>query len=192
MNTENFNHEANSLPEALGFNDDQYDEVMFKVMQIMKRLADGKQSERAAACMKWAYERFDTDELRAAAIFLMGQAVEKANMMASVHEMMSSGRSGLLDLLRQKAGGDAPTKVEFEDESNMKKFIKDFKSLVQEFNGEEVPEFGDQEGMMAIKLEPGTREEFQRRLNELQKKYGLEGADSTPFTMPFGGPIAEA
>lgn len=193
MNTDNFNHDAKSLPEALGFTDDQYDEVMFKVMQILKRLEDGKQSERVAACMKWAYEKFDSDEMRSAAIFMMGQAVEKANMMTSMANMMSSSRDGILDLIRQRAeSADAEKeKMAFQSESTMNEFMTEFKALVTEFNGEDVG--GDLDGMMAIKLEPGRSEEFHKRFSELKKKYSVEGVEEmSSFPTMFGGPIGQA
>lgn len=198
MNTDNFNHDANSLPEALGFTNDQYDEVMFKVMQIIKRLASGKQSERAAACMKWAYEKFESDELRASAIFMMGQAIEKASMMSTVHEMMSSSREGLFDLLKKrgeelKKSESSDTEREemnFSSEANMKDFLSEFKALVAEFNGEDVG--GDLDGMMAIKLEPGKSDEFHKRFIALKAKYSVDGAEEISYPTMFGGPIGQA
>lgn len=180
MNTDNFKHDSDCFYEAMGLTEDQYDEILFKVMQIIKRHADSKQSERAAACMKWVYERFETDELRATAIFLMGQSIERAMMMSSMHEM----------------NADDTITANFNDEKMAKDFMKEFKALIAEYDGEEVKDFGGPDsGMMAIKLDPENKEEFHKKLDVLRKKYGIEmseGENGLPFTMPFGGPIAEA
>lgn len=198
MNTDKFKHDSDCFYEAMGLTEDQYDEIMFKVMQIIDRHADSKQSVRAAACMKWAYDKFDEDETRLTAIFMMGQAIEKATMMASMHEIVSK-RGGMLDqLIKSKMGKDADDTItaNFDNEDMAKDFMKEFKALIAEYDGEEVKDFGGPDsGVMAIKLDPDNKEEFYEKLYVLRKKYGIEmseGDSELPFTMPFGGPIAEA
>lgn len=200
MNTSVFNHSLNSVFEAMGLTEDQYDEIIFKTSQILKRLDDKSQSEQMAACIKWAFEKFDDDALRGAACLFMGQTIEKARMMSSIQGMLSGSRDGMLAKLREKMTGSSEgpepflrDAVRFSDSTNRDKFMKEFKDLIEEFNGEDVPEFGGAEGVMAVSLDPERKDEFHKRLELIKQKYGVKSDDDgIGAFMSFGGPVTEA
>jgi len=190
MKTSVFNHSLDSVFDAMGLTEDQYDEIIFKTLQILKRLDDKTQSEQMAACIKWAFEKFDDDALRGAACLFMGQAIEKTRIMSSIQGMLSSSREGMLAKIRENmTGGEGP------DSTNRDKFMKEFKDLIKEFNGEDVPEseFGDDnEGIVTVSLDE-RKDEFYKRLALIKQKYGVKSDDGgIGAFMPFGGPVTEA
>ena len=195
MEDHKFNHEADKVYDALGLTEDQFDEIQFKVMQILKRNLDGKQSENIQACVKWANEKFTDPTVSSIACIIMGEALEKARMLSTVHSMMKDRMGGgdLLDSLRKKFKESGDTEaVSFEDESKMEAFMKEFHALTAEYGGEEVDMSSDDKGMIAIKLEEGDKEEFHHKLSLLKKKYGVTSDTTEGTMMPFGGPMTEA
>lgn len=198
MNTSAFNHKLDSVYEAVGFTEDQYDEIIFKTMQYIKRMSsESTQSEIMAACVKWAFEHFEDDALRGMACIFMGKTIEKAMMMSGIEDMLSSGKSGLLAKLKalqsMKGGAIASDSIAFNDDQNRDGFMKEFKELIAEFGGQEEENFGGHDGVVAVALDPARKDEFHDRLNALKSKYGvLSEDDDMGKMMPFGGPVTQA
>jgi len=150
MGDHNYNHNSECIYDALGLTEDQYDELLFKTMQIIKRHSDGALSMAIEAAADWATKKFSDPTQRTIACLMMGQIMEKSRIAQGIED-------GMLHTLKDLVKGDIEGgSVQFDSHKNQKLFMQELNQLLDEFNGElkEVPG-----GFMAVQQVHQKREQ---------------------------------
>ena len=178
-----FNHDSDKLSEALGLTADEFEEINFKSLQIVRRGESRSRSTELA--LEWANERFGKEDIRNVALLLLGGSIERAIGIRDISDQVDS--------IKKNA-------IQFESEEGAIAFIDELKSLAEEFNGTLSPINPDSpNSAVAIVFSKETDKAlFQKRLNEIEIKHQIkrpfkdkEIEEDVPFMWNFG-PIAEA